>query len=155
MNIKDPDFLDKYIVEIESYIDNADVVNTDVSQASIGWHLHHTLLTIDRIYTALESSNPSEFKSRMNAARTLSLTGNFIPRGRAQSPASVRPPEDFTTDDINDLLIKVKELAPKFADFDKKVFFDHPYFGHLNRSHSMRFLQVHSNHHLKIVQDIL
>ncbi|MBT8287689.1 MAG: DUF1569 domain-containing protein [Bacteroidia bacterium] len=155
MNVSDSEFLDDYLGEIESFIDRGDSLNQEVSQVSVAWHLHHSLLTIDQIYMTLETSDPEKFESEISAIRTLSLTGNFIPRGLAQSPDSVRPPEEFTNQDIKELLDKIKRLESKFTDLDEHSFFDHPYFGHLNRSHSMRFLQVHTNHHLKIIKDIV
>ena len=155
MNVNNPEFLDKDLSLIESYISEGEQINTEVSEVNVAWHLHHSLLTIKQIYLALEQSDPEQFESSFNAVRTLSLTGNYIPRGRAQSPSSVRPPDEFTTQDVIELLGQIKSLAPEFANLIEGAYFDHPYFGHLNRSHAMRFLQVHTNHHLKIVDDIL
>jgi len=36
-----------------------------------------------------------------------------------------------------------------------KVYFKHPYFGHLNKPKSIRFLAIHTRHHLKIMAKIV
>ncbi len=155
MNVNNPDFLDVHLLKIESYIEMGESIDPEVSKVNVAWHLYHSLLTIKQIYIALEKSDPDQFNSSVSVLRTLSLTGNYIPRGRAQSPTSVRPPDDLTKQDVQDLLEITKNLASQFKSLDEGSYFDHPYFGHLDRSHAMRFLQVHTNHHLKIVKDIL
>ncbi|MBT8259368.1 MAG: DUF1569 domain-containing protein [Bacteroidia bacterium] len=155
MNTNQSDFLDSYLHELESYIEQRDAINIEVSQADVAWHLDHMLKTINQIYLALEESNPDEFDSSFSMIRTASLSLNYIPRGRAQSPQSVRPPENILTEDIFSQLEEVRRNVKKFPELYKGAYFDHPVFGHLKRSHSMRFLQVHTNHHLKIIKDIL
>ena len=155
MNTNQTDFLDSYLMELESFIEQRDAINTEVSQADVAWHLDHMLKTINQIYIAVERSDPGNFDSSFSMIRTASLSLNYIPRGRAQSPESVRPPDNILTEDIHNQLEEARQNARKFPELDKGAYFDHPVFGHLKRSQSMRFLQVHTNHHLKIIKDIL
>ncbi len=155
MNTNQSDFLESYLNEVESFIEQRDVINTEVSQADVAWHLDHMLKTVNQIYLSLEDSDPEDFDSSFSMIRTVSLSMNYIPRGRAQSPQSVTPPENILTQDIYSQLEEARQNATKMLELDKYAYFDHPVFGLLKRSQSMRFLQVHTNHHLKIIRDII
>ncbi|MDH3699549.1 MAG: DUF1569 domain-containing protein [Flavobacteriaceae bacterium] len=155
MNVNKADFLDKYLSEIEYYINFEDLSNSSVSSVGVAWHLDHSLLTINQIYNELAASNPVDYNSSFSIPKTMSLTINFIPRGFAQSPSAVRPADSILKDDIILHLKTAREHTKDFMELEKNAYFDHPYFGKLNRSHTMRFLQVHTHHHLKIIRDIL
>mgnify|MGYP000070305931 CR=1 FL=1 len=155
MNQSNPEVLLPQLSEIETHIEVRDVKNIDVSKADIAWHLDHMLKTINRLTEALENSDPSAYKSSFNVPRIMSLTAGFIPRGRAESPQNVRPPEIILTDDILRQLLEVRKNIEKLQNLDDNANFNHPVFGMLNKSQTIRFLEVHTNHHLKIVADIL
>ena len=46
---------------------------------------------------------------------------------------------------------KIQELEI----IDSKKYFNHPVFGHLKLSKTIKFFEIHTNHHLKIINDIL
>ena len=48
-----------------------------------------------------------------------------------------------------------KELVSKIEAIDKRAYFIHHIFGSLNKEQTIRFLNIHTNHHLNIVEDIL
>ena len=141
--------------KIESLIPERDVKNENISRADVAWHLDHMLKTINEITKSLEKSNPEMFKKSFNAARVMSLTLGFIPRGRAQSPSVVRPPENIKTEDIISQLQKARNNVKVLNRLDKKVHFAHPVFGMIDKATSIRFIEVHTKHHLKIINDIL
>ena len=155
MNTNQTDYLDSYLQELESFIEQRDAINKDVSQVDVAWHLDHMLKTINQITIALERSNPDDYESSFSLIKTASLTMNYIPRGRGQAPQSVRPPENILTEDIYSQLEDARMSAKKILELDKYAYLDHPVFGVLKRSQTMRFLQVHTNHHLKIVKEIV
>jgi len=155
MNTTNPDFLMDHFAEIESKLDARDVLNQDVSQVPVAWHLDHCLKTINTIYQALKNSDPEKFEGSFDATRTLSLTMNYIPRGRAQSPTSVRPPEVIDTEDIILQLQEARVNIKMAFDLDENAHFEHPVFGTISRGNTLRFLEVHTEHHLKIIRDIL
>ncbi len=155
MKSNNPDHLLSQVDLIESYIAQRDVRNTEVSKADVAWHLDHMLKTILAIGETLSDSNPELYESSFSFIGTMSLTFNYIPRGRAQSPASVRPPDVIHTEDIEKQLALVRSRIPDLLELDKDAHFDHPVFGTINRGKSIRFLEVHTQHHLKIVKDIL
>jgi hypothetical protein len=38
---------------------------------------------------------------------------------------------------------------------NKNQFIEHPYFGHLNKKETEKFLYIHTLHHLKIIKDLI
>lgn len=155
MNQSNPEVLLPLVSEIENTIEFRDAKKEEISKADVAWHLDHMLKTINRITEVLESSDPTAYESSFNFTRIASLTAGFIPRGKAQSPKNVRPPEIIYTDDILRQLLEAGESIKKLNDLDENANFDHPVFGMLNKAQTIRFLEVHTNHHLKIIADIL
>ena len=145
----------RLIDDLKSKMEYATVSNLKVSGAPVGWHIDHALLTVNVIIQAIESSNPAEYKSKFTFARWFVFTFNKIPRGRAQSPKAVRPHKDFTTEDINKHFETCYASIKKLDRLKKNNFFVHPFFGHVNLKSSIKFLSIHTQHHLNIINDIL
>ena len=40
-------------------------------------------------------------------------------------------------------------------DCEANQYFMHPFFGQLNKKQTIKFLEIHTEHHLKIIRDIL
>ncbi len=151
----DSDFLDSQLLEIEGYFDQRAIKNEAVSQAAIAWHLDHMLKTINRISENLLRSDPNAYIPKFNMQRIVVHTSGIIPRGAAQSPPSVRPPDVVLLDSLTVQLQKARQNLIDISGLDENAFFAHPVFDHLDRDQSRRFLEIHTNHHLKIIQDIL
>ena len=149
------DFIDAELAEIEGYIAQRDVKNTGVSQADVAWHLDHSLKVLNNLCETLEQSNPEEFSSEINASRLLVFTTGIIPRGRAQAPESVRPPEVITDENIELQLASVRSRLANLSSLDEKAHTNHPVFGTIDKGQTMRLMKVHTRHHLKIIADIV
>ncbi|MFK7811147.1 MAG: DUF1569 domain-containing protein [Maribacter sp.] len=147
-------FLEKELKQLKGYLPQIDTSNPQVSKVSVGWHLDHMLKTILHICKGLTSSDPSSYKKNFNALRMFCHTFNFIPRGKAQSPKYVLPPIEIKTEDILAQLAKAKTHLQNLKGLDPNANINHPFFKQLNLSQSKRFMQVHTNHHLKIIRDI-
>ncbi|WP_420320606.1 DUF1569 domain-containing protein [Flagellimonas sp.] len=132
-----------------------DVLNPKVSKANVAWHLDHMLKTINVICKSLEVSNPEEYKSNFSLTRAIIYTLGDFPRGVAKAPRVVRPPEVINTEDLHRQLQMAKENLQAIQSLDAKAHFEHPYFSVLNKNQSIRFLKIHTGHHLKIVRDIV
>jgi hypothetical protein len=150
-----PDFLDEEFVEIEQLFEKRNNSNTKVSEANVAWHLDHLLKTINQVSKKLMNSDPENFNSNFSAQRTFVHTSGIIPRGVAQSPENVRPPEVILLDSLKIQLKEAKINVEKITNLDEKANFEHPVFNQLDRDQTRRFLDVHTNHHLKIIRDIL
>ncbi|MEJ7611951.1 MAG: hypothetical protein WKF88_12305 [Ferruginibacter sp.] len=148
------DKLSALLRELEHHIKDSEKLNLSVSAAPVGWHIEHTMKTFILITQAVKHSKPEEYRRKFNATKLLVFTLNRIPRGRAKAPESVRPVGEITAEK----LIKIaEELKHKLKDWEGMApdnHFDHPYFGKLNVKATIKFLKIHTKHHLKIIQDI-
>lgn len=81
------------------------------------------------------------------------ITGN-IPRGRARSPKMVRPTETFNADTLTDHINKTRQQVRILETCIPNNYFVHPYFNKLNLKSTIKFIEIHTNHHLKIIKDI-
>ena len=121
------------LVILCSKINDLDRKNTNVSKSSVGWHIEHSLKTIDLIITACKKSDPSTYQWKFKLNRFLILDVlQKIPRGKGKAPKVVQPE----------------------GDMHENCYFFHPYFGNLNKKATEKFLALHTNHHLKIIEDI-
>ncbi|MEM7084873.1 MAG: DUF1569 domain-containing protein [Bacteroidota bacterium] len=155
MKVTDPNFLTAPLSEIEEKFDYGHEIDPKVSKVTVAWHLDHMLKTINEICKALEASNPDAFKASINFSRIISLTLNYIPRGAAQSPSIVLPSGNITQSDLQRQLEEAKNRLILVFELPDNAHFNHPYFGIINRGQALRFIEVHTHHHLKIVRDIL
>ena len=141
--------------EIERYITQRDLLSKEVSEADVAWHLDHSLKVILAIHEQLGASDPERYEYSFKPLRTLVFTAGRFPRGVATSPKSVLPPEVIRTEDIRAQLAKVRAILPRLAQLDRKQFYNHFKFGKLNRRRSVKFMGIHTRHHLRIVRDIV
>lgn len=147
--------LNDQLQEVESLISKRELKNENVSKANVAWHLDHSLRVINSIVRALENSNPEDYKYKLNIFRHFFLKTRTLPRGRAKAPRSVRPEEVVQAEDISRRLEFAKKNILKLEKLPMKAHFPHPFFGTLKRNESIKFIRIHTKHHLKIIRDIL
>jgi hypothetical protein len=146
--------LQKYLAELETKIPNLEDYNHTVSKSNVGWHIEHSLLTIERIIEAVQKSNPDNYKWSFKLSRILIFTMNKMPRGRAKAPKVVVP----NTYDKQTLLEHLKTVTLKIQELENispDKYFDHPFFGNLKLKKAVKMIEIHTNHHLEIINDIL
>ena len=143
------------LVILSSKINAFDRKNIDVSKSSVGWHLEHSLKTIDQIVTACKKSDPSTYQWKFKLNRFLILDVlQKIPRGKAKAPKVVQPEGDISKESLQLHFDKVCQNLENWEDMNENCYFFHPYFGNLNKKTTEKFLALHTNHHLKIIEDI-
>ena len=148
--------LQNLISQLESKISQFETTNLAVSGGSVGWHIEHSLKTIDQIVTACKHSNPTEYQWHFNFKRFLIMSvAKKIPRGKAKAPKIVRPEGEINRDTLAASVSKVRENLIGWKDLNKNANFPHPFFGVLNKKETENFLVLHTKHHLMIIQDIL
>ena len=148
--------LHKLLDQLQSDIASFDKVNLAVSSGSVGWHIAHSLKTIDQIVTACKHSNPNEYQWHFNFNRFLIMSvAKKIPRGKAKAPKIVRPEGEISSETLALSLSKVKGNLMDWEKLDKNAHFPHPFFGILNKQETDNFLALHTKHHLMIIDDIL
>ena len=77
-----------------------------------------------------------------------------IPRGKAKSPEVVLPKGII---DNNSLLTHISVTRNKINELKtlpKDRYFEHPFFGKLKLKQTINFLEIHTKHHLDIIEDI-
>lgn len=147
--------LNNLVAGLENYVAKQDLTNTTISMSAVGWHIEHSLLTIGQIIDAIKRSDPALYKWKFNFKRTLVLTINKIPRGRAQAPDRVQPKNEFSAETLKEHLEAVRVKINDLHALKPNNYFEHPFFGKLNLKPALRFLGIHTKHHLNIIKDIV
>ncbi|MEJ6792837.1 MAG: DUF1569 domain-containing protein [Lacinutrix sp.] len=141
--------------KLELHIENYSVIDPKVSKSNVGWHIDHSLKVINGVSITLQKSDPTLYKNNFSFLGKVFFTLGFFPRGKAKAPKQVTPPEVILKEDILSQLQLAKTNLDTIASLDKNAFFKHPLFGDINTSRINRFLVLHTNHHLKIIEDIM
>lgn len=144
----------KQLNSLDDKIAQHECINLEVSKVSVGWQIEHTLLTIEEIIKAMANSNPANYKWKFSFAKIIILILKKLPRGKAKVPKIVTPKE-YTEASLKSHLQEVKGLLKKLETIDKDQYFYHPYFGDLKRKEAIKFIEIHTKHHLDIIDDIL
>jgi hypothetical protein len=147
--------LENLITGLENNIPKQGCINEAISKSSVGWHIEHTLLTFNLIIDLLKKSDPDTYKWKFNFWRTVILTTGKIPRGRAPAPKSVRPKDDFTAETLQQHAAVAREKLMVLQNLHPNSYFEHPYFGKLKLRSAIKFLKLHTKHHLEIINDII
>jgi hypothetical protein len=140
--------------QLESHIVDFKKTNGAVSQSSIGWHIDHSLMVINGITDQLKKSNPEQYKWQFNWNRIFIKSINKIPRGRGKAPKAVQPLESSSIEILNSKLHIANDSIIELENLVPNNYFKHPYFGNLNLKTTIWFLELHTKHHLKIIEDI-
>lgn len=141
--------------ELENKLPFAEQKKESVSLVNIGWHIEHSLLAFIKMISAVEHSNPADYKWKFNPKRFIVLTMGKIPRGRARVPDSVKPAGEMNRATISGLVEKAKQKSAVFEKLGHDKFFTHPVFGDLRKKQASRIIAIHTQHHINIINDIL
>jgi hypothetical protein len=147
--------LNSLLKNLETKIEFKDVLNPKISTSAVAWHLDHTLKVVNSVISTLKKSNPQEYKWGINFKKSYFLFIGTIPRGKAKAPKHVTAQQDISLKDIQRQLQTAKFLVDELKDLPKKSYIKHPFVGSLNLKQAIRFMEIHTNHHIKIMDDIL
>ncbi len=148
------DKLKIYLNTLHQLIEKEKETNIAISAGSVGWHIEHTYLVAIKVINAVIHSDTSAFNKTFNIKRIIFLTLKKIPRGKAKAPKEVQS-KGATTSEIHQIHDKVIEKITLLKNATANQFFTHPFLGNLNKKQTIRFLEIHTKHHLKIINDIL
>jgi hypothetical protein len=141
--------------KFETTILQATVMNEAVSKVSVGWHIEHSLITLNLILETLKKSNPKDYNWSFNFKRMVVYALNKIPRGKGKAPKAVQPAREFTVESLQERLRETITNIESIASLNPNAYFNHPYFGKLNLRPTLKFLLIHTKHHQQIIEDIL
>ena len=147
--------IDDQLQKMESLLPKIDVTNEKISKASIGWHLEHSLLILNSSLKGLTMTDPKDYNPKSSLKKFVFLNFGLIPRGKIRAPKQFFPLEIPTQESILKLLNLAKERLEATKELPEKSFITHPFLGDFDKKTTLRFLWLHTNHHLKIVDDIL
>lgn len=139
---------------LRASVANASVRVPSVSDWSIGMHVHHCCLAMILICESLRDSVPPPPRSEFSLVPWLIFTSGRIPRGRGKSPDIVLPRADVSPTELHAHLDESEQLVTEANDLDPQSWFNHFAFGVLRRDKTLRFIQIHNHHHLRIIADI-
>ncbi len=143
------------IQELQSKIPQMELVNPSVSASSVGWHIAHTLLVNNRIITGMGKSNTADYQGKFSFTKMIVFATGKIPRGRGKAPDAVMPANDFTADSLQQHADTALQKINELDNLQPNNFIEHPFFGNLNLKNTRRFLEIHTRHHLNIIDDII
>jgi hypothetical protein len=145
----------QHINKLELALNHFEATNIPVSNRAVDWHIDHCIRIIVGVCSQLKKNEPTAYKKTFNLKRALILKSGYIPRGKAKAPKHVNTLEAINRNEVISLIDKAKLSIEEINDLPKSTFFTHPFFGDLNLKQTKRFLEVHTNHHLKIIDDII
>ena len=146
--------IEQRLEKLYKFIEDADKVNTSVSSANVRWHIEHSLLVIIKIISALTDSDPAQYKWKFNLARAIVFTINKFPRGKGKAPDAVNPKQTEKTD-FDALFSITREKIEELKKADPNKFYDHNIFGVLNKNNTFILLDIHTKHHIQIIEDVI
>jgi hypothetical protein len=85
---------------LEKNVSHYETLNQKVSEANVGWHIEHSLLTLNRITNFLISSNPNDYQWNFNFIRIVLMATKKIPRGKGKAPEVVLPKGNINQDSL-------------------------------------------------------
>ncbi|MBX9781501.1 MAG: hypothetical protein K2X26_14230 [Chitinophagaceae bacterium] len=147
--------IEKLLAELASLIPQAEKINTNVSAASVSWHLSHSLKVMASVGTNLQKTDPAEYKPIWNIKKFIGLQLKYFPRGRAKAPKYVVPEKEYTEQELRAFIEDVKQIWENVTPLPKNAFIKHHHFGPLNKSKAIRFVGIHTNHHIKIIKEVI
>jgi hypothetical protein len=147
--------IDAMMPELASFIANHNQSNQAISEVSVGWHIEHSLLVIKQITATVAQSEPKLFKRKFNMSRFFVFLTKTIPRGKAKAPKVVIPSDHITAESLQESLKNTYQAITYLKNCEELQYFMHPFFGQLNKKQTIKFLAIHTDHHLKIIRDIL
>ncbi|PQJ80203.1 DUF1569 domain-containing protein [Polaribacter porphyrae] len=147
--------LEHKLNEIESYITQFEKSKLKISKATVGWHLDHSLKVINGVITTMKTSDVGSYKDNFSFLGKVFFTIGHFPKGKAKAPKRVLPPKIILKEDIINQLVIAKKNIQDISSLNENAYFKHPIFGNINKVRVVRFLETHTNHHLKIIKSIL
>ncbi|QJP32956.1 hypothetical protein F0365_00285 [Nonlabens sp. Ci31] len=147
--------LNQQLAEVTSFIKKGDQLNLKVSDKGTYWHLDHSLQVLNGISETLTNSNPEDYQPKFSLPKFIIMNTGFIPRGKGRAPKQTIPEGGISEEKLLSDLDKIKNATKDLNNLAENKNFKHPLFGYLNRMDTIKFMAIHTQHHLKIMRDIV
>ncbi len=146
--------LEPSLDKLYSFIPQSNQLNTSVSSVNVGWHIEHSLLVITKIIETVVNSDPNKYEWKFDLKRSFVFLLGKFPRGKASAPEIVIP-KQVEQPNYDALFASTRAAIENLEKVKPNQYFTHPIFGKLNKRHTFTMLDIHTKHHLKIIEDII
>jgi hypothetical protein len=144
------------IHELEQLIPQQEKIATAVSPVSVGWHISHSLMVLVTVGNTLIQSAPAAIPYKFRWKRVVIMAVGRIPRRSGKAPERVKPAEEtITPEGLRNKLIETKAVLMNLEKAPAASNFVHPVFGPMQKKAGLRFMRIHTYHHLLIIRDIV
>lgn len=140
---------------LETNVSHHETLNQHISQANVGWHIEHSLLVINGITNRLIKSNPNDYTWKFSFTRIVLMITKKFPRGKGKAPEVVQPKGNIDKNSLMTHVLLTRNKINELKTLPKDKYFEHHFFGKLKLKHAINFLEIHTNHHLDIIEDII
>ena len=147
--------LEKEIEIVSSTIPHYKRQNDTVSKSGVDWHIDHSLKVILAVSDTIKKSDPRIYKWTFSFLRTIIFIVGRFPRGKAKAPKITSSNKAIDKDQLLSQFTLAKEQLLDIKKLPKNSHFKHPVFGILNLKQTIKFLRLHTQHHLKITNEII
>lgn len=129
-----------------------------ISHWSVTQHLNHLLKVDEGVLKGILSGKFKPQPRGINILGRISLFLGYIPRGRGKAP-DITMGENVSPEELGGQITVVRELFSQLEERKELLtstvpIFRHPYFSGLTPCQTLRFLEIHHRHHLKICSEI-
>lgn len=136
-------------------------IKPEASGWSIGHHLYHIALanaSVPKLIERLKAGRLGDKDQQGDPAMLQLIQDGIVPRGR-KAPERAQPPEDLTieilqrdfkrmtraTQRLENILDEIEHISNRFP---------HMYYGSLSAEEWIRFMFIHTRHHMNIIGEI-
>ncbi|WP_164510826.1 DinB family protein [Nonlabens xiamenensis] len=125
-----------------------------VSQQDIYWHIQHSLKVLEGIIQMMTESQPIDYAPRRSILKWIIMTTGWIPRGKGRAPKPTVPKKLMSKEELLKLWNAVDDSVSSLSHLPDDAHFKHPLFGSMKKLKAIKFMGIHTHHHLKIIRDI-
>lgn len=133
---------------------DAEVRTPSVSGWSVGQHIEHVLRATSAFIVLILRNRKPDGRGIQRAIKHELLEKGQMPRGVADAPEATLPGTNTNQGDLEMLLLKTRKRVLQMGSVEADAVADHPYLGEMNRDEIIRFMEIHLEHHLSIMDDI-
>jgi len=141
--------------DLRAAVPHAAAQAPQISDWSVGMHVHHCCLSIQAIHDTLARSRPPAPRTWRTLLGRLVLWRGRFPRGRARAPKFAHPAPDLSAEQLTEQLAAAEQALSAMSGLDPGTWIRHFALGTFTRDDAIRFVGVHNDHHLAIIRDIL
>ncbi len=147
--------INQILDELETYLPQIDKSNPKISQKDVAWHIDHSLKVINTISKTILESNPKDYTKKFKWIKWYFFTFKIIPRGKVKAPEIVIEKNAIPLEALQKQFTLARHNIAQLQKIDSNHLFMHPLLGKLNVNETLKFFPVHTQHHFKIIKDIV